>query len=242
MKQTVERCMHPRKTAFLGDSITMGYGLENVSVRFSTVFSQMIGCEEANFGITGTLMARSGTSKTNGSSYVERCSLLPQDADLVVVYGATNDYFWSDTPIDGEAPDDDRVFTHAVRHLCQKLRATYPQKDILFILPYKMRGIGNYFGGTHWRDDHNGHNTDARNYMGYTLADYVSILKDVCREFDVPYLDLYDDFGIDVAHSDDDFETYTLDGCHPNEAGHKRIAEQLYGFCLARHMIAGKEE
>ena len=46
------------KLAFLGDSITLGYGLSDRSARFSTLVSRALNAEEVNLGITGTLVAR----------------------------------------------------------------------------------------------------------------------------------------------------------------------------------------
>ena len=62
------------RVVFLGDSITLGYGLENQSDRFATVFCRMIGAEEINYGITGTLMARAGLSASDGTASQTRRS------------------------------------------------------------------------------------------------------------------------------------------------------------------------
>ena len=128
------------RAAFLGDSITMGYGLADAADRYSTVFCKRIGAEECNYGITGTLMARAGLSKSDGTSFLDRYEAM-EDADLAVVFGATNDYFWSDMPIFPDTPDaseDDGYFANAVRRLCRGMREKYPGIPTVFILPYSM--------------------------------------------------------------------------------------------------------
>ena len=55
----------------------------------------MMQCQEMNYGITGTLIAKTGMSLSNGTSFVERYSAM-EDGDIVVVFGGRNDYFWSD--------------------------------------------------------------------------------------------------------------------------------------------------
>ena len=91
------------KIAFLGDSITLGYALEHREEdRFSAVLCRNLGHEESNFGITGTLMARAGLSASDGTSFVDRCAQMT-DAEYAIVFGGTNDYFWSDTPIPAAA-------------------------------------------------------------------------------------------------------------------------------------------
>lgn len=223
-----------KRAVFLGDSITMGYGLENRNNRYPSLFCRMIGAEEINYGITGTLMAWAGTSAFDGTSYIDRYQSM-EDGDLIVVFGATNDYYWSDVPICGDG-DDDRYFSNAVEHLCIGLREKYSDIPVVFIMPYRMRGIGNYLGGTDG-SDHNRHNTDCKNYVGSTLEDYVKMQKEICLEQGMFVLDLFRDFGADIAHSDADESHYTLDGCHPNSTGHRHIAELLYMFCTENTII-----
>lgn len=217
------------KAVFLGDSITMGYGLPDPARRFSTVFCRMADFQEINFGICGTLIARAGLSRKNGTSFIDRCPLMP-DADLVVVFGGTNDYFWTDEPISSPGSGDDKYFSSAVRHLCAGLKAKYPGKPVIFILPYQMRGIGKTPHSTD-ADPSTFHCSDEKNFVGCTLADYVDMQLKICGEENIPCLDLFHDPEIDIAHRDSDFQNFTLDGCHPNENGHRRIAEKLYRFC-----------
>ena len=94
------------KIAFLGDSITLGYGLDRREDRYTTLICRQMDVEEANFGITGTLMARAGMNREDGNSFLDRLHLL-KDADVAVIFGGTNDYFWSDRPIGDEDSGDD---------------------------------------------------------------------------------------------------------------------------------------
>jgi len=217
-----------KKAIFLGDSITMGYGLTAPADRFSTVFCQMAGFHEINHGICGTLIARAGMSRENGTSFMDRYQLMPE-GDLIVVFGGTNDYFWSDEPISSDGIEGDQFFSCAVRHLCTGLKVKYPGKPIIFILPYQMRGIGKTPDSTE-ANPSSFHCSDEKNFVGCTLADYVDMQRKICEEENIPFLDLYHDPEIDIAHRDSDYQHFTLDGCHPNENGHRRIAEKLYQF------------
>ena len=223
---------------FLGDSITLGYGLENQTERFSSVFCRMTNTIEINYGATGTLMARAGISTADGSSFIDRYPMM-EDGDLVIVFGGTNDYFWTDAPISGDVCEDDRYFENAVHHLCSGLKEKYAGKPIVFILPYKMRGIGNYFGGENSLA-HNGHNTDQKNYVGHTLIEYVNMQKSICLSYGIYALDLYTELGADMAYCDSDELRYTLDGCHPNIEGHRYIANLLYQFCIDNGLFGNK--
>ena len=203
------------KIAFLGDSITLGYGLEHREDRYSTRVCEMLGVEEENFGITGTLMARAGLNEEDGKDFLSRASLV-EDADLSVVFGGTNDYFWSNRPIRGE---DDGCFEEAVRSLLSHLDAKRQGRLVLFITPYPHNGIGNFEGGSHWKESSR-HDTDERNYNGHTLKEYADVILRLCEDFRVPCLSLFEDFGFR-------WQDHTLDGCHPNPEGHALIARAV---------------
>ena len=64
--------------------------------------------------------------------------------------------------------------------------------------------------------------------------------KSICLSHGIYVLDLYRDFGADVAHIDEDEIRYTIDGCHPNAAGHRRIAALLRDFCIENGLIGDK--
>lgn len=220
--------MDRKKVIFLGDSITVGYGLEEPEYRYSTVFCQKADCEEINFGTTGTLIARAGVSVPDNVAFIDRYAGMPE-GDLVVVFGCSNDYWWSDMPIGDEDSTDVAYYHCALRKLCEGLKEKYPRTPILFIIPYQQRGYGNFYGGRDFKDACD-HNTLAPNYLGNTLKDYCDLIREICPRYDIPVLDLFYGSGIDIPGSDADNEKYTLDGCHPTPAGHQLIADKLYTF------------
>jgi lysophospholipase L1-like esterase len=201
--------------AFLGDSITFGYGLDDNEKRYSTLVAQALKMEELNYGITGTLVAKAGQNQTDEKDFVSRAYLI-DNADVAVVFGGTNDYFWSDKPIHGCG---DEYFESAVRTLAERVKEKRKGKVTLFVTPYPHNGIGNFCGGSDWKDSSR-HDTSEMNYNGHTLNEYVHVIESICNENDIPCLNLFDDFGFD-------WREHTSDGCHPNEAGHNLIAKAI---------------
>ena len=201
--------------AFWGDSITCGYGLTDPSVKYTTLVSARLGLAEENYGITGTLMARAGLNRTDGRDFVSRLHLIDQ-ADIAVIFGGTNDYFWSDTPICG---GDDRYFAHAFETVCTYIRRVRAGKLTLIVTPYPHNGVGNFRGGETWRTASR-HDTDAINYCGHTLTDYASVMEEIAVRYGIPVLNLHRNFAFDHRQ-------HTLDGCHPNEEGHRLLAEAI---------------
>lgn len=202
--------------AFLGDSITCGYGLSDICQRYTALLSRELGLTEENHGITGTLIARAGLNRTDEKDFVSRLPLIDR-ADIAVIFGGTNDYFWSDLPMDGG--ESDAYFAHAMKTVCRYVRRVRAGKLTLVVTPYPHNGIGNFLGGEMWRNSSR-HDTDTVNYNGHTLSEYASVMEATCREYGIPCLNLHRGFAFDHRR-------HTLDGCHPNEEGHRLLAEAI---------------
>ena len=205
-----------KTVAFLGDSITLGYALENREKRYATLVSQRLDMEEQNFGITGTLVAKAGLNTDDGKDFLSRAELI-DDADVAVIFGGTNDYFWSDKPIYG---DGEGYFATALQEIMDRVKEKRKVKVTLFVTPYPHEGIGNFLGGEHWRTDKSRHSTSEKNFNGQTLKDYVDVTEELCEKNGLPCLNLHKGF-------DFRWQEHTVDGCHPNEEGHILLADAI---------------
>jgi len=173
--------------------------------------------DEANFGITGTLMARAGMNRNDGKSFLDRLDLV-LNSDFVMIFGGTNDYFWSDMPIGDENSRED-CFYVAVDQICKKCSKVRDVKKTLIVTPYPHNGIGNFYGGEN-SNDSSRHDTCEINYNGHRLIDYVNVLEQVASKYGIPVLNLHTTKGFN-------WKKHTSDGCHPNSEGHYWIAEQI---------------
>ncbi len=206
-----------KTAAFLGDSITFGSCLTDPTKRFSTLICAAYGWNEKNCGIPGTLLAKAGSCRKEGNSFVDRMSLI-LDADVAFVFGGTNDYFWSDRPIippDNET--DNSYFVNALKEICCYIIQNRSDHITFLMTPYPHNGIGNYSGGATYQTS-NEHPTDQLNFNGQRLSDYVTAILAAGNEYGIPVIDLYHAGGFD-------YRTMTIDGCHPNEIGHQWIAD-----------------
>lgn len=204
--------------AFLGDSITYGYALEDKTKKYSTLLCEKLGVTEENYGITGTLIAKAGLNNEDGKDFVTRLPLI-YSADVAVIFGGTNDYFWSDKPIEPEGEPSDKYFASAFETICKLVKENRGDKPTLIVTPYAHNGVGNFLGGTHFRDSSR-HDTDALNYNGARLSDYVDTMVRIAEREGLPVLNLHCDFPFD-------HKLHTSDGCHPNETGHEMLAERI---------------
>ena len=67
------------------------------------------------------------------------------------------------------------------------------------------------------------------------LSKYNDMIKKIASDFNVKYIDLFKESGINVSN----ITTYTFDGTHPTKAGHKLIADCLKKNLLKNYELAG---
>lgn len=84
-----------KEILFLGDSITEGMGTSSNDKNYVSVFAELSGAKVKNYGISGTRIARQ-TGKAGevlcDRSFLERVAEMDANADVVVVFGGTNDF------------------------------------------------------------------------------------------------------------------------------------------------------
>ena len=84
-----------KKIVFLGDSITEGSGASSIENRYTDLIGKMTGAVCYNHGIGGTRIARQDVKSENplhDLDFLSRVGELEEDADIVVVFGGTNDF------------------------------------------------------------------------------------------------------------------------------------------------------
>ena len=95
------------KVNFIGDSITEGVGASSYETCYVSRFAAMTGAICRNYGISGTRIARRKVPyeiPEFDRDFNSRYHLMEEDADVIVVFGGTNDYGHGDAPI-GEMSD-----------------------------------------------------------------------------------------------------------------------------------------
>lgn len=198
----------------LGDSIT--YANE-----YLEELQRLSGAKEVvNYGVAGTTIAK--RKKLFGNRYdedfLQRADTMQQEADLIVVFGGTNDYGHGDVPIGLETDTTLDTFSGNVRILVNKIRQKYKGVPIIFITPTHRIN----------EDDPHGEFGLKPTAMG-TLNEYVDALIKVLKLENVNILDLYNDS--DFSFDNELFRSYVkVDGLHPNDDGHRAIAKKLYEF------------
>jgi len=210
-----------KKIVFLGDSITEGHGVSLSENIYVNRLAKMADLKEAkNYGIGGTRFAvqkKPSDNPRHDLDFCQRCEELDADADIVIVFGGTNDFGHGDASIGQMTDRTPETFYGACHYLMNRLIERFPGKPIVFMTPiHRLVEDDPTAGG-------------RKPAPVATLAQYVDIIKEVARFYAIPVLDLYAQSGIQPRVPILQ-EKFCPDGLHPNDAGQELIANRLYGF------------
>ena len=204
-----------KKVAFLGDSITQGVGASSPDKNYVSQFATISGAEVFNFGVSATRIARRTIPHEAPSwndCFLDRAERMTGDYDVIVVFGGTNDYGQQNpNPLGEKESIDEYTFYGALKALIEKLITSHPYATLVFATPLHRE-----------KEENQG-------LPGLKLKDYVDAIRQVTELYSVPVVDLWSNSGIQ-AKNHTAMQVFLLDGLHPNDAGHLRVAEKIYAF------------
>lgn len=202
------------KINFLGDSITEGHGCSSEEKQFTSLVAAQTGAVTRCYGIGGTRIARQlkpSEWPRHDLDFPSRVAEMDPDADLIVVFGGTNDFGHGDAPFGDFSDRTVDTFCGALHVLYTSLLEKYPEAAIMVMTPLHRA-------------------TEAiPNMHGKVLKDYVDMIRRAAEYYSLPVLDLYAVSGIQPAVPVMK-EKYMPDGLHPNDAGHVILTNKIVRF------------
>ena len=205
-----------KRITFLGDSITEGWGTSHPGYRYDNVLARKAKLASTyTNGIGGTRIAyqRGASADPRWDLYFcGRAAELDLSGDVIVVFGGTNDYGHGNAAFGEESDKTPDTFCGAVNLLMKQLTGRYPGARVVFMTPARRWG-----GETPSKE------------TGHALADYAAAIVRAGERNGVAVLDLYNKLPLDPDREEDRL-AYTIDGLHPNDAGHELIASALFDF------------
>ena len=176
------------------------------------------GAEVENYGIGGTRIARQveKTQEQWDRDFVRRVDEMKENADVVVVFGGTNDFGHGDAEIGDFNSRSEYTFYGGMHSLCMKLLNKYPMAQIIFVTPLH-------------RETEDVKINSRGKAVKLPLAGYVRIIKEIAAYYGLPVLDLFSESGIQ-PRVEIIKKLYMPDGLHPSDLGAERIAQRLYAF------------
>lgn len=203
-----------KKILFLGDSITEGVGTTCEENRFFEIVARKTGAVCKGYGIGGTRIARNRAPSENpvwDMWFNSRVETFDKDADMIVIFGGTNDYGHGDAPLGSIDDDTEFTFYGALNVLFKNIISKYPDARVVVITPTHRINENlelNEFGIRHVTN----------------LRGYVNIIREVAEKYGLPIVDFYAELGI-CPEIKEQMDTYMPDGLHPSDKGNEKMAE-----------------
>ena len=204
------------KINFLGDSITQGAGASCDAAKYVSLVGEMLGCVARNYGEGGTRIAKQTVPSEYAiydRDFLMRSELMEKDADMVFVFGGTNDYGHGDAELGDVDGTDEYTFCGAVNSLIAKLSAIYGKEKLHFILPLHRYNEDNLYG------------EGNKKKAGAPLSTYVALLKEILQKHGIPALNFEKEVPSPAVN--DGTDGLTVDGLHPDDKGHRLLAEKI---------------
>ena len=201
-----------KKIVCLGDSITAATNLEDLEdyqqYSYPAYLKELLcaGSVE-NLGIGGSSIGRYWEN-----AFVDRYKDIPQDADIILVMGGTNDGFCVSQEEFGTMEErEERTFIGDLDELMRGLKENYPEADIIFVTPLP-----------------NVLHDMLRKERDYLLPQSMiaNAMKTLGEEYEIPVIDLYDSNLLD-SHDAAVIYNYMPDGVHCNQQGYKVLAGKI---------------
>ncbi|WP_373804829.1 SGNH/GDSL hydrolase family protein [Jeotgalibaca porci] len=194
--------LHNKIAIFDGDSINEG-GAETVPLAWAGRICPNNNMTYTNYSVGGGTVAYESTIRHCVSRNVANYR---SDADYIILEGGRND-FALNVPLGTITPNftstfDDTTFCGALESLFKQVMIKFIGKKIGFIICYKTEN----------------------EYYPYSKATagvevYYEKAKEICDKWGVPYLDLFNDSGINVQIAEVKSALF-VDGIHINESGY----------------------
>lgn len=201
-----------KKIACLGDSITQAANLESMEdyqqYSYPTKLAEILGAEEVvNLGIGGSSIGRYWQD-----AFVDRYMDIPEDTDLILVMGGTNDGFCLHRENVGNFEErSSRTLIGDLDELMRGLKENYPDAEVVFVTP-----LPNVL--------HDILRKDRPELMSQRVI--VDSMIALAKEYEFDVIDLYDSNLLD-SHDAAVISNYMPDGVHCNPDGYQILAEHI---------------
>ena len=201
-----------KKIACLGDSITAATNLEGQENYLEMSYPYQLGKvlnagEMVNLGIGGSSIGRYWDN-----AFVDRYKEIPEDSDIIIVMGGTNDGFCASEKELGSLQErEKRTFAGDLDELLKGLKKDYPDAEIVLVTP-----LPNIL--------HDMLRRDRKDLL--PQSSFVAIMKQLSEEYEIPLIDLYGS-GILDSHDAAVIHSFIPDGVHGNEMGYRYLAEHI---------------
>lgn len=218
------------KITIVGDSLTAATNLEEADAAkyaYPVILEQILGCKEiVNLGIGGSTISRCSDSY----AMVNRWDEIPEDSDIIIIFGSSNDALFENKWQYGELEYDKRMtsgtFCGDLDELCGKIQYVYNQhseyehytKFFFVAPPSTILNDGVYA-------------TDPGNMVHQ--RDFIAAINEIAPAYGFDVIDMYN-ANILNSHDIDVNQKFMPDGIHGNVDGYRIMAEHIASEIIQR--------
>lgn len=204
--------LYGKKWALIGDSITE-YNYR-ATVNYSMYIKNKVG------SLTLYNYGQSGTGYFDSHNIAN--SITQTDMDFITVALGTNDFGKATLPLGAFLDTGTTTVSGCINTLLSSLITKFYNKKIYVFTPVPRLSSYGLNGAT--------------NAQGYSLEQLSELIKQYCRHYSLPCLDLYHGSNLPVWTAGGNTYYFTApnypspDGLHPNDAGHAVMAQKIQPF------------
>ena len=206
-------------TSILGDSLTdKGVYGDLVTAHYTDYLYEHCSFIEniQNLGYAGSCIA--GLPDKQGKmspSFIERCNQISNDANLIIIFGGTNDYgIGSSTipnPMGAYGDESPETFYGGLKTLIDEIEKDHSAAKIVFVTPI-------------YRKEQELNGLKNENMYGFGLDDYVAAIKETCEKRNISCIDAFHELTEINAET---YKEYEVDGLHLNNEGNILLGQFL---------------
>ena len=214
------------KIACLGDSITAAANLEGEEgyeqYAYPARLQELLGAEEVvNLGIGGSSIGRYWAD-----AFVDRYQEIPEDTDIIIIMGGTNDGFCVSEAEFGSLEERAyRTFCGDLNELFAGIKKDYPEAQVFVATPLPNI-LHDYL-------------MSERDYL-LPQKQFAEVIITLAGEYDFHVVDLYNSNILD-SHDANIIADYMPDGVHCSKEGYQILAEH-FAAELVRSSSGNEEE
>lgn len=216
------------KISILGDSITAATNLDEEQqalYNYPRLLSEILGCDVVNLGIGGSVVSRCASNHP----MVERWNELPDDSDIIIIFGGTNDCLfenkWQFGHVEYDLRMNPETFCGDLDEMCSglkwKFKDNISDRYVKFIYINPMSTILN--DGVYATDP--GNMVEQRTFA--------EAINEIVPPYGFDVIDLYNQNFLN-SHDPNINHNYVTDGVHPNPDGYEILAEHIASQIIQR--------
>lgn len=216
------------KISILGDSITAATNLdeeEQALYNYPKLLGDILGCEVVNLGIGGSVVSRCASNHP----MVERWNEMPDDSDIIIIFGGTNDCLfenkWQFGHVEYDLRMNKETFCGDLDEMCSGIKWKFventPDRYVKFIYINPMSTILN--DGVYATDP--GNMVEQRTFA--------EAINEIVPPYGFDVIDLYNQNFLN-SHDPNINQNYVTDGVHPNPDGYQILAEHIASQIIQR--------